>query len=90
MHESRFDAWVGKRVLRYRNEPRWQRSLGNFGFGFIFLGALANLALAVVVMALEIEPQYLYRPWWLTYLLLSAITGWSWQRRGRRRIPAEA
>ena len=90
MHESRLDAWARRGVLRYRNKPRWQRSIGNFGFGFIFLGALANLALAVVVMVLDIQFQYLYRPWWLTYLLLAAITGWSWQRRGRRRTPAEA
>lgn len=89
MHESKIDAWAKRSALRYRSEPPWQRSLGNFGFGFIFLGALANLALAVALMVLQIELQYLYRPWWLTYSLLSAITGWSWQRRGRRRREAE-
>jgi hypothetical protein len=84
MHESRLDAWVERRVLRYRNEPKWQRSLGNFGFGFIFIGALLNLALFMVVLVLGIESQYLYQPWWLTYLLLCCIAGWSWRFHGNR------
>ena len=90
MDESRIDAWARRGVLRYQNEPEWRRSLGNFGFGFIFLGLLANMALAVVLTVLKIEFQYLYRPWWLTYLLLCVITGWGWQRRGRRRVRVQA
>jgi hypothetical protein len=68
---------------------RWPRVVGNFGSGFIFIGALMNLALFMVVLVFGIELQYLYKPWWLTYLLLCCVAGWTWRFHGNRHL-AEA
>jgi hypothetical protein len=70
-------------------QATWRRLIGNFGFGFIFIGALLNLALFIVVMVLSIDLQYLYQPWWPTYLLFCCIAGWSWRLHGNRHL-AEA
>lgn len=67
----------------------WNRKVGNFGFGFIFLGALLNAALLIFITAFGFESLYLYKPRWFTYLILSCITGWSWRHHGNRHL-AEA
>lgn len=81
--EHGLDKWVKASVAREQGRPRWQKNLGNFGFGFVFLGALLNLALFLFVTATGPGFPYLYEPWWLTYYLVSCITGWYWQRRAR-------
>jgi hypothetical protein len=81
------EHWLDKRakasVAREQSRPRWQKLLGNFGFGFIFVGALLNLALFVLITVLGTDFSYLYKPWWLTYVLLSCIAGWYWRLHGR-------
>lgn len=84
MNEYRFDQWASRRVERYNNEPNWQRALGNFGFGFIFIGALANLAVFMFAITTVFGSDVLYHPW-PTYLVLNAFAGVYWVVRGRRR-----
>ena len=76
------DRWVRKRIARQRRKPRWQKLVGNFGFGFVFLGFLANMVLFIAVLVLGIEPGVVYHPWWLTYGLLSGIAGFCWRYHG--------
>lgn len=82
-----FDRWVRSGIARQRRKPRWQKLVGNFGFGFVFLGFVANMALFVALLVSRIEPATIYHPWWLTYGLLSCITGWSWRFHGRHIRP---
>ena len=86
--EHWLDSWAKASVVREEGRPRWQKILGNFGFGFIFLGAVLNLALFLLVTASGAGLSYLYKPWWLTYTLVSYIPGWYWQRRARSRAEA--
>lgn len=81
--DTAFDRFVRASIARRRRKPRWQKLFGNFGFGFVFLGLLANMALLVGLVVLRIEPQVVYHPWWLTYGLLCCVTGWSWRFHGR-------
>jgi hypothetical protein len=67
----------------------WHRLIGNFGFGFIFIGALLNLGLFITIILLSFNLQYVYQPWWFTYLLLSCVAGWGWRLHGKRHL-AEA
>jgi hypothetical protein len=81
--ESNIDKWAKASIEREERRPRWQKLVGNFGFAFIFIGALLNCALFVILVALEIDSPYLYKPWWLTYIVLCIIAGWRWRLHGR-------
>ena len=78
-----FDRWARDGIARQRGYPRWQKLTGNFGFGFIFVGALANMALFSALVALDQGIPTLYCPWWLIYLIVCCITGWCWRLHGR-------
>ena len=90
MDRVAFDRWVKRGVERYNNEPRWKRAIGNFGFGFIFIGALANLAVFMFVTTTTIGTAVMYQPWWPTYLGISVLTSWYWAARVVTRPAADA
>jgi hypothetical protein len=81
--EHWLDRWAKTSVAREKARPRWQKVLGNFGFGFIFIGALLNLALFLFFLVLGAEIPLLYKPWWPTYGLVSCIAGWYWRLHGQ-------
>ena len=85
MNVLRFDERVKRSIERYRNEPTWQRAVGNFGFGFVFIGALTNLLLFVIGIAAKVGTHVIYDPWWPTYVAVSSLAGLYWAIRGRRR-----
>ncbi len=90
MDGSEFDAWVKQRVDRYNNEARWRRNVGNFGFGFIFVGFLLNCAVFLLAVATNNGLLGVYRPWWAGYLVLSCLAGLYWAVRSRRPQPGDA
>ena len=76
------DRWAKASIARDQSRPGWQTSIGNFGFGFIFIGALANFAVFMFAITTKIGIAIMYQPWWPTYLGLSVLAGWYWAARG--------
>ena len=90
MEESAIDRWAKRGVARYNSEPRWQRNFANFGFGFIFIGMLLNMAVFMTVLATSAAIDVIYEHWWATYLVFSCLAGLYWAARGRKLHTADA
>lgn len=66
-----------KEVENRKPKPEQNSEFANYGFGFIFIGFIANIILFGISAKFDII-NYIYNPWWLGYLAISAIFGFCW------------
>jgi len=59
------------------------RDAANFGFGFLFLGPLANIGVFAALSTLGRTPIRVH-PWWLGPIAICVASGIVWLLQGRR------
>lgn len=60
-----------------KSKPEKNSEFANYGFGFIFIGFIANIISFRILAKFDII-KYIYNPWWLGYLAISTIIGFCW------------